>query len=47
MRDAEPPEIAVVARQLLYRGEAAPADILALLEAEARAKPEPCERIGF
>jgi transitional endoplasmic reticulum ATPase len=42
-----PGDFAVVARQLRYRAEASPADILALLEAEARAKPEPCERIGF
>ena len=42
-----PGDFAVVARQLRYRGEATPADILALIEAEARAKPEPCERIGF
>ena len=42
-----PGDFAVVARQLRYRREAAPAEILALLEAEARAKPEPCERIGF
>ena len=42
-----PGDFAVVARQLRYRAEASPAEILALLEAEARAKPEPCERIGF
>ena len=42
-----PGDFAVVARQLRFRGEAKPGDILALLEAEARAKPEPCERIGF
>jgi transitional endoplasmic reticulum ATPase len=42
-----PGDFAVVARQLRYRDEAGPAEILALLEAEARAKPERCERIGF
>jgi SpoVK/Ycf46/Vps4 family AAA+-type ATPase len=42
-----PGDFAVVARQLRYRGEAAPREIVALLAAEARAKPErPC-RIGF
>ena len=42
-----PGDFAVVARQLRYRGDSTASDILALLEAEARAKPEPCERIGF
>ena len=42
-----PGDFAVVARQLLYRPGAAPGEILALLEAEARAKPEPFGRIGF
>lgn len=42
-----PGDFAVVARQLRYRGESASADILALLEAEARAKPEAAVRIGF
>ena len=42
-----PGDFAVVARQLRYRREAAEADILLLLESEARAKPDPCERIGF
>jgi len=42
-----PGDFAVVARQLRYRGAATSAEILALLEAEARAKPEPTERIGF
>ena len=47
VRGLTPGDFAVVARQLRYRSEAGPAEILALLEAEARAKPEPCERIGF
>jgi AAA+ superfamily predicted ATPase len=42
-----PGDFAVVARQLRFGGAAGPADILALLEAESRAKPEPAERIGF
>ena len=42
-----PGDFAVVARQLRFVGEAAPAEILSLLEDEARAKPEPAERIGF
>ena len=42
-----PGDFAVVARQLRYRGAATPAEILALLEAEAEAKPEPSGRIGF
>ena len=42
-----PGDFAVVARQLRFRGEAAPRDILARLEAEARAKPESCGRMGF
>jgi len=42
-----PGDFALVARQLRYRGAATSAEILALLEAEARAKPEPTERIGF
>lgn len=42
-----PGDFAVVARQLRYSGGATPADLLALLEAEAKAKPEPAGRIGF
>jgi len=42
-----PGDFALVARQLRFRERAERAEILALLEAEARAKPEPCERIGF
>ncbi len=42
-----PGDFAVVRRQLRYRPEAAPAEILALLQAEAKAKPEPCLKIGF
>jgi AAA+ superfamily predicted ATPase len=43
-----PGDFAVVARQLRYgAGAATSAEILALLEAEARTKPEPTERIGF
>jgi len=42
-----PGDFAVVKRQLRYREAPAAGEILALLEAEARAKPEPCERIGF
>jgi transitional endoplasmic reticulum ATPase len=42
-----PGDFAVVARQLRYREAAAPGEILALIEAEARAKPEPSGRIGF
>ena len=42
-----PGDLAVVARQLRYRQAATPAEILGLLEAEAKAKPEPVERIGF
>jgi len=42
-----PGDFAVVARQLRYRGEASAAEILGLLEAEARAKPEPGAAIGF
>jgi SpoVK/Ycf46/Vps4 family AAA+-type ATPase len=42
-----PGDFAVVARQLRYRGEAKAGEILALLEAEARAKPEPAGAIGF
>jgi SpoVK/Ycf46/Vps4 family AAA+-type ATPase len=42
-----PGDFAVVARQLRYRSGAAPGEIVSLLAAEARAKPErPC-RIGF
>ncbi|MGQ0588799.1 MAG: AAA family ATPase [Sphingosinicella sp.] len=42
-----PGDFAVVARQLRFGGGASPADILGLLEAEARAKPEPAGPIGF
>ncbi len=42
-----PGDFAVVARQLRYREAAGSDEILALLEAEARAKPEPSGRIGF
>jgi len=42
-----PGDFALVARQLRYGEGAAPAQILALLEAEARAKPEPMAPIGF
>jgi transitional endoplasmic reticulum ATPase len=42
-----PGDFAVVARQLRFAGTAPPADVLALLEAEARAKPEPAAAIGF
>jgi SpoVK/Ycf46/Vps4 family AAA+-type ATPase len=42
-----PGDFAVVARQLRYSGGSNAADILALLEAEAGAKPEPSARIGF
>lgn len=42
-----PGDFAVVARQLRYRPAAEPAEIVALLEAEAEAKPNPPGRIGF
>jgi SpoVK/Ycf46/Vps4 family AAA+-type ATPase len=42
-----PGDFAVVKRQLRYRPEARPGEILALLEAEAKAKPERSVRIGF
>jgi len=42
-----PGDFAVVARQLRYRDEASPTEILALLDAEARAKPEAMAPIGF
>ena len=42
-----PGDFALVARQLRYREAASPAEILALLEAEARAKPEPAMAMGF
>jgi AAA+ superfamily predicted ATPase len=42
-----PGDFAVVARQLRFAGAAPPGDVLALLEAEARAKPEPAAAIGF
>jgi transitional endoplasmic reticulum ATPase len=42
-----PGDFAVVARQLRYEGAAAPARVLALLEAEAGAKPVPSARVGF
>jgi hypothetical protein len=37
----------VVKRQLRYRPEAGPGEILALLEAEAKAKPERPVKVGF
>jgi transitional endoplasmic reticulum ATPase len=42
-----PGDFAVVSRQLRFRTEVTPAEILSLLEAEARAKPESIGRIGF
>jgi len=42
-----PGDFAVVARQLRYGGAVSADRALALLEAEARAKPEPAGRIGF
>ena len=42
-----PGDFAVVKRQLRYRGEAGPAEIVALLAAEAKAKPERPVKIGF
>ncbi len=42
-----PGDFAVVGRQLRYRPEAAAGEILALLEAEAKAKPEQAAKIGF
>ncbi|HEY1606898.1 MAG TPA: AAA family ATPase [Allosphingosinicella sp.] len=42
-----PGDFAVVKRQLRFRETPSPAEILASLEAEARAKPEPVARIGF
>ena len=42
-----PGDFAVVARQLRYRPGAAPGEILALLEAEVRAKPERPAAIGY
>jgi transitional endoplasmic reticulum ATPase len=42
-----PGDFAVVKRQLRYRPEAGAREILALLEAEAKAKPERVSRIGF
>lgn len=42
-----PGDFAVVRRQLRYRPEAGAGEILALLEAEAKAKPERAARIGF
>jgi SpoVK/Ycf46/Vps4 family AAA+-type ATPase len=42
-----PGDFAVVKRQLRYRGESRPRDILAMLEAEAGAKPERCVKMGF
>jgi SpoVK/Ycf46/Vps4 family AAA+-type ATPase len=42
-----PGDFAVVARQLRGRADASAGEILALLEAEARAKPEPSQAIGF
>ena len=42
-----PGDFAVVRRQLRYRPEAGVAEILKLLEAEAKAKPEQMAKIGF
>jgi AAA+ superfamily predicted ATPase len=42
-----PGDFAVVGRQLRYRPEAGPDEILSLLEGEAKAKPERVARIGF
>jgi transitional endoplasmic reticulum ATPase len=42
-----PGDFAVVKRQLRYRPEAQAEEILALLEAEARAKPERMAKMGF
>jgi SpoVK/Ycf46/Vps4 family AAA+-type ATPase len=42
-----PGDFAVVKRQLRYRAKAGPREILALLEAEAKTKPERVARIGF
>ena len=42
-----PGDFAVVKRQLRYRPEAGAEEIVALLEAEAKAKPERSARIGF
>ena len=42
-----PGDFALVVRQLRFRGKASRSEILALLEAEARAKPESSGRIGF
>jgi AAA+ superfamily predicted ATPase len=42
-----PGDFAVVARQLRYRPDASPNQILAMLEAEVRAKPERSAKIGF
>jgi transitional endoplasmic reticulum ATPase len=42
-----PGDFAVVKRQLRYRSEAGPGEVLALLEAEAKAKPEQTARVGF
>jgi tRNA A37 threonylcarbamoyladenosine biosynthesis protein TsaE len=42
-----PGDFALVARQLRYRAGASAAEILDLLEAEARVKPEPAAPIGF
>lgn len=42
-----PGDFAVVRRQLRYRPQAGGEEILALLEAEAKAKPETVARIGF
>jgi SpoVK/Ycf46/Vps4 family AAA+-type ATPase len=42
-----PGDFAVVSRQLRYRPEATAGEIVALLAAEAKAKPEPVAKIGF
>ena len=42
-----PGDFAVVRRQLRFRPAGGAAEIVALLDAEARAKPERASRIGF
>jgi AAA+ superfamily predicted ATPase len=47
LRGLTPGDFAVVKRQLRYAAAPSPAEILALLAAEARAKPERSTKIGF
>lgn len=47
LRGLTPGDFAVVRRQLRYRREATSLEILALLEAEAKAKPERPLKVGF